>query len=599
MAGGTYRYVALLVLAAVLAIVWFASGERETATGRAPPDRRAAQPARGEREARSTPDASGPAAQATAPRPALERERTEEATADPSRATLRVLVVTDEDAPCGGAAVALNDYARGKQRVRRTTGPDGRVEIRDLAPGRPQLSVRVASLRRITTVELEAGRVTAATVRLPRGGGVVEGTVSHRGRGPLTDAGLTLIRRTGGRSDYVHGAATDGGRYRIEAVPPGTWTVEVGSGTLGRARRAGKVVIAGSETVRFDIVVGELALHGVVRDAVTRRPIEGVLVRMQDPVSRECTTDSDGVYRFYDVTGGEGRLVLVKEEYELLFVDVGPLDGGEAQARDILLHRGAVLELTVTNEEGRAVRGALRLVIVDLDDPEAPAVTTGVVADAAGFAVYRKIRPGRYELAVRQGAVRSRAQEFDVRAGRNTLHFQLVAEPEIPMLVGTVRDAATRRPVPGVKIHAMSLQKTVVTDERGEFRYLRLTSEEQDLRVSKDGYGFRRVRTERLEKGRTKNIEVELGPGATLELTVRNHEGEPPTDTRLALLFWVQAAPLSVKWSAVVDVDDEGYVAYRCVPPGKYRLMVVSREGSAKLDVDVPAEGTSVKVRLR
>ena len=265
---------------------------------------------------------------------------------------------------------------------------------------------------------------------------------------------------------------------------------------------------------------------------------------------------------------------------------------------DILLHPAAILHLHVTDEEG-LVSGAVRLKLFDLGNPSGPMVSTGVVPDARGHAVYNKIRPGTYELSVRQGDLRSRVQEFEVRAGANTVHFRLRVQPDIPMLAGTVRDATTKRPVPGVKIHAMSLQKTVTTDERGEFRYVRLTTEEQILQVSKDGYGFKRVLTEQLEKGRTRRVEIELGPGATLDLTIKNPQGDPPTDHEVGLLFGLRDADWSVKWAAWVELDENGHVAYRCVPPGKYRLIIVSREASAKLDVDMPASGTSVDVRLQ
>lgn len=587
---------ALILLVATLLLVWHPLREREAPAERAPPVRTAAHPPAAGKAPRSAPAAPAPRDTARPRAP----DQPEEAAGDPSLATLRVLVVVGKDVPCAGAAFGLTDYARGKHRIQRRTGPDGRVEIRDLVPGRPQLSVLVGGLRRITTVVLTAGRVTETTVAIPRGSGVVEGIVRHRGAGPLSDAAISLIARNDDGSSYLHGESRAGGCYRIEAVPPATYAVEVSSPTAGGgARRGGEVVVTGGETVRCDIEIGSLGLHGVVRDAVTRRPLAGVLVRMQKPVSREYTTGEDGTYRLYDIRAGAGKLVLVKEGYELLFVELDPFDGGEPRARDILLHRAAVLDLHVTDEEGRPVRGALRLHLIDLDDPAAPSVSTGVVADAAGRAVYRKVRPGRYELSLRQGDARSRAQEFEVRAGTSTLHFRLSAQPEIPMLVGTVRDAATRKPVPGVKIHAMSLQKGATTDERGEFRYLRLTTEEQILHVSKDGYGAKVVRTQKLEKGRTRNIAIELGPGATLELTVRNPQGGPPTDRRIALLLGLPGAKWTMKLSAHLELDENGYVAYRCVPPGKYRLIVASREGSAKLDVDVPASGASVDVRLQ
>ncbi|MHC4550871.1 MAG: sigma-70 family RNA polymerase sigma factor [Planctomycetota bacterium] len=604
---------ALVCLAATLVLVWQLAGEREapaerTETARRPVEVPAVVGREASRPAPREPSASPPApTAASAARTQQGRaeppppDRLAEPTGDPSLATLRVLVIDERKVPCAAAAVMLTDYARGKKRVKRQTGADGRVEIRGFAPGEPQLSVRVGALHRITIVELAAGRVTETTVEMPRTGAVVAGTVRHRTKGPLADASVTLIARDDRFSDYLSAKTDEAGRYRIEGAPPGTYRVTVAGKVLGdQSQRCADLQVVGTAPIRrdleLDFEVGFVSLSGVVRDAVTHRPIPGVSVRLQKPVGRECLTDADGAYRLCDVPAGKGKLVVVKEGHELRFVDVGEFVAGETRTLDVALHPAAVLHLYVTDEEGRPVMGKLFLRRVSHRDPSGTSISSSVMTDADGHAVYRMIRPGTYDLSVRQDDLRSPAHKLDIRAGETTVRFQL--RPPTPMLEGTVRDATTNLPVAGVRVHAMSLQKTVVTDDRGEFQFMRLTSAEQTLWVSKDGYGFQKVRTRKLEEGKTQSVEIGLGPGATLKLSIKNSKGEPPTEPPVFLLFRPGDAE-EKEWSAKVEVDEDGRAVYRCVPPGKYRLIVVSREGSAALEVDVSLAGASVEVRLR
>jgi RNA polymerase sigma-70 factor (ECF subfamily) len=515
---------------------------------------------------------------------------------------LHVRVVDKHETPWSGARVWLFHYKWDgtKNRIKRETGTDGVVEFANVASGKWQLSVTAGNLHRITWVELVGGR-RVETVVVPRGGARLQGVVSRKGGGPLAEVSVRLWRHLGAFSDFLSATTNEAGRYRIEAVPPGTYRVTVKGQVIGEdSRRCADLKIVGAEPVRRDLEVdidaGFVSLRGVVRDAVMRSPISGVSVRLQEPVGRECITDPDGAYCLRDVPPGKGKLVLVKEGHELLFVDVGDFVAGETRTLDIALHPAATLHFYVQDEEGRPVVGRVSLCRIDSADPAGTGISSTVITDANGHAAYRMIRPGRYDLSVRQDDLRSPSQKLDIPPGETTVHFQL--RTPVPMLVGTVRDAATGRPVPGVRVHAMSLQKAVVTDDRGEFEFMRLLSGEEVLWVSKDGHAFRKVRTAKLEEWKTRTVEVRLEPGAELKLSITNSKGEPPTEP-VFLVFNPANAQGGETWNASLEVDENGRAAYRCVPPGKYKLVVVSNKGSKVLEVDIPPAGASVDIRLR
>jgi hypothetical protein len=209
------------------------------------------------------------------------------------------------------------------------------------------------------------------------------------------------------------------------------------------------------------------------------------------------------------------------------------------------------------------------------------------------------IRPGRHDIPVARAGVESPSQKIEIRDGENSARFQLQPTLSLPMLRGTVRDAATRLPIPDVRVTAMSLQQGTVTDEDGSFEFKRLTDEEQDLWIWKDGHAFKKARTERLERGRTVPVDVTLDPGATLALSIVGTQGEP-AQKPVFLHVTPKDGPASSGWSTPeLDVDETGHAAYRSVPPGRSKLIVVSMEGSATAEVDVPPGGASLAVRLK
>jgi hypothetical protein len=514
---------------------------------------------------------------------------------------VRVVVVDDAASPRSGALVRLAKYVLGRETAceEGKTGPDGQVEFAEFPPGKPILSVQVGSHQRVATLDLVAGRVTEVTVVISSAGTSVEGTVRYRRGGPLADATVTLSSRAGWFGDYVRARTGLDGYYRLQGVAPNTYGVEVSALALGdRARAAGDVVV-GSDAVRRDIEIGVISVSGVVRDSVTRQPIPGVAVTLQEPRCARCTTDTEGRYELLDISAGTGRLVLSKDGYELRFVDTGVFVTGEERKLDIDLHLAAVLNLYVADDRGLPVAGSLRLRIVDRDDPKGAVVSTYVTADASGHVVYRRLRPGSYELSLCQGKSMWSPVKFDIRPGDNVVHFWLGAEPEreAPTLRGTVRDAATGLPIPGASVRVRKCGAQTETDDRGAFEFLTLSGADQEVSVEKAGYGFAMARADHLVAGRTREVSIELKPGATLKVSVTTRDGLP-MPKEVQLVFLRPRGEAGAAWGAAVELDEAHCASYHSVPPGRYRLYVTGGEGAARQDLDVGPDGAQIEVHL-
>ncbi len=533
--------------------------------------------------------------------------RLTEHTGDPSTCALRVGVVDENEIPRHGARVWLSRYAQGgpRERIKRETGADGVVEILGVIPGKWQLSVMAGSLQRITKVELVGGRKTETTVVIPHAGALVEGVVRHAVRGPLAEVTVRLQGRDARFSDYLYATTNEAGRYRIEAVPPGTYRVEVEGKVLGYpARRCADLNVTGPGTIQHDLEVGIVSLGGVVRDAVTGRPIPAVTVRLQRPVYGQCSTDSEGVYRFYDVPAGKGRLVLSKDGYELLFADPGELNAGETRTVDITLKPAALLHLYVTDEQGRPFVGPLRLSMSNHKE-RSGSVSTGVTTDEEGHAVFRKISSGMYDLSVWRDGFRSPSKKMEIKPGENTAHFRLEAVPgkrkeQGPRVIsGTVVDAATGRPIPGARVRVRPyLRQTAFSDAGGNYCLRGLQPGKYKFHVSRDGYGFHVIRDVEVVAGEERTLDITLQPAATLHLRVTDAQGRPVTG-RIFLGMSPAGKGEGTRVGTSVTADELGRATYRQIVPGPYELRFKVRErGECKVRVEIlPGENT-VEARL-
>jgi hypothetical protein len=63
----------------------------------------------------------------------------------------------------------------------------------------------------------------------------------------------------------------------------------------------------------------EICLHGYVTDAVTKKPVQGVIVSAIVPglnISKEVTTDADGYFSFTQLCGNQVNIAFEKKGYQ-------------------------------------------------------------------------------------------------------------------------------------------------------------------------------------------------------------------------------------------------------------------------------------------
>lgn len=178
----------------------------------------------------------------------------------------------------GATVIALD--AAGRVVAAATSGPDGRYELVDLPTGTYTLTVTRAGRRPVARrVQVVEGAEVTADVALPAGAAVT-GVVRAASTGrPVGEATVSLLDELGG----VLGTVVSGpdGRYRIDDLPPGTYTVVAS----GYAPTVARLEVVDGETRTWEpalspgegAAVGEGA--GVVDLAVVGRGRHAVVPR--------------------------------------------------------------------------------------------------------------------------------------------------------------------------------------------------------------------------------------------------------------------------------------------------------------------------------
>ena len=274
-----------------------------------------------------------------------------------------------------GRVPVTADARRGSVRVpglgrRGEVAEDGAFRIDDVPAGEARLEwVRpgdsgVASVR-VTTVDVRAGEEAEAAFRT---GASVAGRVTLRGN-PVRGARLTWVRWEGDRpggnlpTGLATAVADDDGRYALDGLEPGHYTVAARAEEVGAYREA--MLIAEREQA-FDVTLRGDTVEGSVVDAATSTPVAGARLLAYDatrtfaPVVRNWGFDGEGSVKVaqaagsLDVatTGADGRfeLLLARDASEIevsadgyLPVTVSVKSGRDRLSRPVPLSRAATV----------------------------------------------------------------------------------------------------------------------------------------------------------------------------------------------------------------------------------------------------------------
>lgn len=166
------------------------------------------------------------------------------------------------------------------------------------------------------------GGMTYRDIRLMPLGGRITGRVTDATSGTAVAGMPVHVRDAAGVFRAMARTGPDGTYVTLPILPPGTYFVETGkSSTPVHPADRRTVTIASIEIARADFVLGRFAsIRGVVRDAVTRQPLDDATVTLTtaDGLSAgsRLETDAQGRFAFESLQPGDYLVTAVKTGWE-------------------------------------------------------------------------------------------------------------------------------------------------------------------------------------------------------------------------------------------------------------------------------------------
>ena len=222
-----------------------------------------------------------------------------------------------------------------------TTDDIGQYEIKNITVGEYTATAEKAGYDTVKiSVVIQAGQITTADFFLtevdtstPPTTGMIEGTV----RDAQTGAALSgAVLSTDPTTDVV--TSSSDGSFSFENITPGEYSISVTKN--GYQNASVSVTVTAGKTTRADIVLLPSfgSISGVVKDATTELPIQGVNIQT-DPATSSVTTDSDGRYTISGITPGSYKVKTSKSGYADAEIPVVVTAGNETAA-DIPMQPG-------------------------------------------------------------------------------------------------------------------------------------------------------------------------------------------------------------------------------------------------------------------
>jgi hypothetical protein len=528
---------------------------------------------------------------------------------DPA-ALVRGRVVDEDGAGISGARIFLEWRSSLPEKPSVQTGEhasrtavsdrEGRFELRSVPEGSGEVTVEadgfVASDS--LSVAIPQDPRNQWTVVLQRGASL-EGRISTRRGDPIGGARITAAE--------AMGLSDDDGRYVVLGVPLGETEVEVMHADY--PRRVQSLTIESGANV-FDVQLQDgHRVTGVVLSAA-REPVPGAsvsletLVEGRDQRAYRAHTGMTGTFELPTVADGDYRIMASADGFaEEKLSETITIRGNDRNDLEVILDRGASIV-------GRVLglpREELAWVEVSAESDDVDAGSPVVRVDAEGRFALRNLALGNWQVRARHP---QRQRSVEVRAVLRAHGEEAVRDLRFGGgLSLTGRVVLADEPLAGalvsLRAQSHSIERSVVTDYRGEFEVTDLDTDRYHLGVT--DRKTLALHNEEIVLDEDRQIEIQLRAG-TVSGSVLDSSSRAPVSGALLALRPLEGADFMIAGTS----EEDGSFLLPKVPEGRYRLAAradgytpaeqevdVAGAGAAGLDVKLmPTQGLDLVVRL-
>ncbi len=558
--------------------------------------------------------------------------------------TLRLIVVDRKlKTPVGGADVAIVETglagmvrdAAGMRAPDASTGPDGRVSLDGLEPGRITLRTQrdgYAPLK--SEIDIDANAVPPDQTLELTTGGTIEGVVRDKsgqlrpGFMVMAMSGISVNRRTMATTD-------EQGTFRLEHVAPGDYMImAMPTPNERRAEQGGAdmqmiaqmqmqtVKVEDERTVRADFPVGgtttSIRVHGRVMRGKT--PFEGRVTWVKG--SGGAATDfvvaqvgGDGSYEVKLSSPGHYQVRAQPNSGNNLDMGFGvPVEVPEKSdfEFDVLQPEGAIAGSVTDGDTGQPLKGAyvmaLRLGEDGEMDPTDPIGGNGVTGDDGTYRI-EGLRGGTYKLsfALNQYAIEVQGP---VKMGDDKELAKSAALVRAKPVAFVVR-GENEKPVQGAMVLPIDTfyssigRMQNVTDAEGRFTLRELGTGAHDVAIVASGYAPSLTHGVSPDAGDA--VEVHLQRGGTVKLRVLDASGQGVPGAGLRIRASGKEITQLVQMNRIFSgggftfaTDKTGGMSVEALEPGEYEFLVTrAGETAGRKTVKVaPGKTGEIEIKL-
>ena len=337
-----------------------------------------------------------------------------------------------------------------------------------------------------------SGGIANRDLMLSPSNGTISGTVKDLSTNqPVAGLEAKLIKDG---EEPVTANTDDAGKFSFANLQPGSYELEILRVDYDAINYNVNVEPGEQINLNFSSIPSTMSIKGDVRSSLSDKPVEGVVIALQEKTGTETTTvttDALGRYGFAVTSPGSYILAATDSEYKTARPTSLEYTGAPTTQSFKIEPKFGQVSGTVSTLTGTVLSSATIVLIKDGNQ------VGNATSDAQGTYSIADVAPGTYTLVITQGTYLEKRLPLQVLANDSVKQDISLSPPNISV-EGLVIDSVNELPIAGATI---TVSRTPKENETAEVMYTTLSDEQGHytlgamphgmsltIAASKDGY---------------------------------------------------------------------------------------------------------------